>query len=126
MSAPLVNKRNLDRYIGQRVRLFGKYSATANPGSDGFVQLMSTDGVEIKCRLGPGISRPMYQGSEVSRVWVITGRVEADGSVSVDSSISDLGTEMDMNLLDEAINLQFRKEFAHLFYTPGSIATSYA
>jgi hypothetical protein len=25
--------------------------------------------------------------------------------------------------MDEAINLQFRKEFAHLFYAPGGVST---
>ena len=123
MSAPLVNKRNLDRFIGQRVRLFGKYSAAANAGSEGYVNVMSTDGAEIKCRLGHEMSRPESNAGGALRVWVVTGRAEADGSISLDSPIADLGTEMDMSLMDEAINLQFRKEFAHLFYAPGGAST---
>jgi hypothetical protein len=125
MSAPLVNKRNLDRYIGQRVRLFGKYLPSANMTNDGFVNVMSTDGVEVKCRLSPGMSKPMDVGNGSARVVVTTGRVEADGSITCDSPFAELGTDMDMNLMDEAINLQFRKEFAHLFYSPAT-QTSYA
>jgi hypothetical protein len=114
MSAPIVNKRNLDRYIGQRVRLFGKYSAAANTDTHGgSLNILTTDGIELKCRLGQGVSRPADTGSSIPRVVCVVGRVEADG------------TDMDMNLMDEAINLQFRKEFAHLFYAPGSQA-SYA
>lgn len=123
MSAPLVNKRNIDRYIGQRVRLFGKYSATANSVNDGFINIMSTDNVEVKCRLSPGVTKPTDHGAGVPRVVVVIGRVEADGSITCDSPLTDLGTDMDMNLMDEAINLQFRKEFAHLFYSPGAQAT---
>lgn len=89
------------------------------------MNVLSTDGVEIKCRLGPGIAKPINSGTGVPRVWVVTGRAEADGSISLDAPISDLGTDMDMNLMNEAINLQFRKEFAHLFYAPGGVA-SYA
>ena len=122
MSAPLVNKRNLERYIGQRVRIFGKYLPSANASNDGFVNIMSTDGVEVKCRLSPGINKPMDSGNGSARVIVITGRAEADGSITCDSSFADLGTDMDMNLMDEAINLQFRKEFAHLFYSPATQA----
>ena len=124
-AAPIVNKRNLERFIGQRVRLFGKYSAALNAGAEGFVKILSTDNVEIKCRLNPGLARPMDNGTGAPRVVVITGRAEADGSVTVDAPIADLGVEMDMNLMDESINLQFRKEFAHLFYAPGAQA-SYA
>ena len=125
MSAPLVNKRNLERYIGQRIRLFGKYSASLNAANDGFITVMSTDGVEIKCRLSPGIMKPMDLGNNVPRVVVVSGRVEADSSVTIESPIADLGTDMDMNLMDEAINLQFRKEFAHLFYASAA-HSSYA
>lgn len=126
MSAPLVNKRNFDRYIGQRVRVFGKYSASANAGSaEGSVNILSTDAVEIKCRLGQGFPKPTDNGSSMPRVVCVTGRAEADGSITVDAPFAELGTDMDMNLMDEAINLQFRKEFSHLFYAPGSQA-SYA
>jgi hypothetical protein len=126
MSAPIVNKRNLDRYIGQRVRLFGKYSAAANTDTHGgSLNILTTDGIELKCRLGQGVSRPAYTGSSIPRVVCVVGRVEADGSITLDAPVADLGTDMDMNLMDEAINLQFRKEFAHLFYAPGSQA-SYA
>ena len=127
MSAPIVNKKNLDRYIGQRVRLFGKFSITANSGNEGFITVMTTDGIEVKCRTGQGVQRPEdLSGSGIPRVVVLAGRVEADGTLTVDSPIADLGTDMDMNLMDESINLQFRKEFAHLFYAPGSAQTSYA
>jgi hypothetical protein len=126
MSAPIVNKRNLDRYIGQRVRLFGKYSAAANTDTHGgSLNILTTDGIELKCRLGQGVSRPADTGSSIPRVVCVVGRVEADGSITLDAPVADLGTDMDMNLMDEAINLQFRKEFAHLFYAPGSQA-SYA
>ena len=120
----MVNKKNLDRYVGQRVRLFGKYSAASNIASEGFITIMSTDGVEVKCRLGAGIMKPADLGNGAPRVVVVVGRCEADGSLSCDSPIVDLGTEMDMHLMDEAINLQFRKEFAHLFYAPAQ--ASYA
>ncbi len=126
MSAPIVNRKNLDRYFGQRVRLFGKYSATANSGrNDGCVTVLSTDGVEIKCRLNPSFALPSDNGTGVARVVCIVGRAEADGSITLDMPIADLGTDMDMSLMDEATNLQFRKEFSHLFYTPGTTA-SYA
>ena len=126
MSAPLVNKRNLDRYMGQRVRVFGKYSAAANSDvHGGSLNILTTDGVELKCRIGQGVPRPADTGSSIPRAVCVTGRVEADGSITLDGPVADLGTDMDMNLLDEAINLQFRKEFAHLFYAPGSQA-SYA
>lgn len=124
MSAPLVNKKHMDRYVGQRVRIFGKYSAAANDANDGSLKVMSTDNVEVKCRIGQGMARPVDTG--VARVVVVTGRVEADSSLTVDAPLADLGTEMDMSLMDESINLQFRKEFAHLFYAPGSAQTSYA
>ena len=126
MSAPIVNKRNLDRYIGQRVRVFGKYSAAANVDTHGgSFNILTTDGVELKCRTGQGVSRPADTGSTIPRVFCVTGRAEADGSITLDAPVAELGTDMDMNLMDEAINLQFRKEFAHLFYAPGSQA-SYA
>ena len=126
MSAPIVNKRNLDRYIGQRVRLFGKYSAAANTDNHGgSLNILTTGGIELKCRLGQGVSRPADTGSSIPRVVCVVGRVEADGSITLDAPVADLGTDIDMNLMDEAINLQFRKEFAHLFYAPGSQA-SYA
>jgi hypothetical protein len=67
----------------------------------------------------------MDNGTGAPRVVVFTGRAEADGSVTLDGPIVDLGTDMDMNLMNESINLQFRKEFAHLFYAPGTQA-SYA
>lgn len=105
--------------------MFGKYSASANTATDGSVNVMSTDGVEVKCRLSPGLQKPMDNGTGAPRVVVFTGRAEADGSVTLDGPIVDLGTDMDMNLMDESINLQFRKEFAHLFYAPGTQA-SYA
>ena len=124
MSSPLVNRRNIDRYVGQRVRLFGKYSASSNVASEGFITILSTDGMEVKCRLGAGIMKPVDQGNGAPRVVVITGRAEADGSVSCDLPVVDLGADMDMHLMDEAINLQFRKEFAHLFYAPAQ--ASYA
>lgn len=127
MSAPLVNKKNLDRYIGQRVRLFGKYLPLGNDNTEGGINVMSTDGFEVKCRLGVGMSKPVdVSSSGLARVVVILGRAEADGSITVDSPITDLGTDMDMNLMDESINLQFRKEFSHLFYAPGSAQSSYA
>jgi hypothetical protein len=124
MSAPLVNKRNIERYAGQRVRLFGKYSSAANANTDGFINIMTTDGAEVKCRLGAGIMKPAEMGNGAPRVVVVMGRAEADGSVTCDSPVVDFGTDMDMNLMDEAINLQFRKEFAHLFYAP--VQASYA
>jgi hypothetical protein len=68
----------------------------------------------------------MDNGAGSPRVLILAGRAEADGTLTVDSPITDLGTEMDMTLMDEAINLQFRKEFSHLFYSPGSHAASYA
>lgn len=127
MSAPLINKKNMDRYIGQRVRLFGKYAIALNEANDGFITVMSTDGVEVKCRMGQGILKPTDPtGSGVPRVVVATGRVEADGTLTLDAPVADLGTDMDMSLMDESINLQFRKEFSHLFYAPGSAQTSYA
>lgn len=124
-SAPLVNKRNLDRYTGQRVKLICKYSLTNNASSDGFIVVMGSDGSELKCRLAQGIHKPMDAGAGVIRVLSVTGRVEADGSISVGAPLVDIGIDMDMNLLDEAINLQFRKEFSHLFYSPVA-TTSYA
>ena len=125
MSAPLVNKRNIERYIGQRVKLICKYSAPNNVSNDGFIVVMGSAGSEVKCRLQQGIHKPIDAGNGGVRVLSVTGRVEADGSVSVDAPLTDLGTEIDMNLLDEAINLQFRKEFSHLFYSPVA-PTSYA
>jgi hypothetical protein len=125
MSAPIVNQRNLERYIGQRVRLFGKYSASANTVADGYLKILSTDNVEIKCRLNPSIQKPLdSQGAP--RVVCVTGRAEADGSISLDSNVADLGNDMDMNLMNESINLQFRKEFAHLFYAPSNQVPNYA
>jgi hypothetical protein len=67
----------------------------------------------------------MDNGNAAPRVVVVTGRAEADGSVTLDAPIIELVGDMDMNLMDETINLQFRKEFAHLFYAPGQQA-SYA
>jgi len=126
MSAPLINKRNFDRYIGQRVRIFGKYSPAANTSSgEGFVNILTTDGIEMKCRVNQGISKPVDNGTTIPRVVCVMGRAEADCSITLDSPIVELGTDMDMNLMDEAINLQFRKEFSHLFYAP-SQTTSYA
>ena len=125
MSAPLVNKRNIDKYMGQRIKLICKYSVPANASNDGFIVAMSSDGSELKCRLAQGIHKPVDAGAGVSRVLTMTGRVEADGTISVDTPLIDLGTDIDMNLLDEAINLQFRKEFSHLFYSPVA-TTSYA
>ena len=79
---------------------------------------MTSDGHELKCRIGSGIQKPLDTNPHASKVLVVSGRVEADGSISVESPFIELGAEVDMNLLDEAINLQFRKEFAHLFYSP--------
>ena len=124
-SVPLINKRILERYIGQRIKLICKYSVPNNASNDGFIVVMNSDGSELKCRLAQGIQKPVDAGAGVIRVQTITGRVEADGTISVDTSLVDLGTDMDMNLLDEAINLQFRKEFSHLFYSPVA-TTSYA
>jgi hypothetical protein len=107
------------------VRVFGKYSSSANAGNtDGSINILTTDGFEMKCRVNQGISKPVDNGSSIPRVVCVMGRAEADGSITLDSSVVELGTDMDMNLMDEAVNLQFRKEFAHLFYAPSQ--ASYA
>jgi hypothetical protein len=126
MSAPIVNRKNLERYVGQRVRMFGKFAPGANTNrGDGTFVILTTDGAEIKCRLNSSYPVPADNGSGVARVFCVVGRVEADASLTIDTPIADLGTDMDMGLMDEATNLQFRKEFSHLFYAPGTQA-SYA
>ena len=108
-TAVLSNKSGLSRFVGQRVRVIGKISGLSPDGA--FLRVMAPDGVEVRCRLN---SQPKPSGNLL--VVLVTGVVEQDaGTVSADTPILELGSDIDLALLNEAINLQFAKPFQHLF-----------
>ena len=116
--AVLTNKQSLVKLVGQRVRLIGKLAGATPDGA--FLRVMASDGIEVRCRLN-GQSRP----SGNILVVQISGVVEQDaGTISADSPVIELGSEIDLQLLNEAINLQFAKPFQHLF-VPGVVAPAF-
>ena len=75
---------------------------------------MAPDGVEVRCRLN---NQAKPSGSVL--VIGVFGTVEQDqATICCDSPILEIGAEIDLQLLNEAINLQFSKPFQHL-YLPG-------
>jgi len=116
--AVLTNKQSLARLSGQRVRLIGKVCGMSPDGA--FVRVMAPDGVEIRCRLN---TYPRPSGEVL--VVQVTGVAEQDGTtISADSPVLELGVDIDLQLLNEAINLQFAKPFQHLFL-PGVVAPAF-
>ena len=98
--------------------MIGKLCGVTPDGA--FLRVMAPDGVEIRCRLNTQ-QRP--SGSIL--VIQVTGVVENDGStISADSPILELGADVDLQLLNEAVNLQFAKPFQHLFI-PGVAASTF-
>lgn len=128
-SAPVavnVNRKVMDMFVGQRVRLIGKVSvASLSSGDPNNVVVMSPDGIEVKIRMTSAQYNSSLRGSAnnsgiaAAIAVCVVGRVENDMSISLDAngSIVELGSgeSMDMAAYNEAINCQFRKEFNHLF-----------
>ena len=106
-TAPLVNGQLLGSLRGREVRVIGKLSGGT---PDGLIRVMAPDGLEISCRLD-GQSKPSGTVLTVQ----VSGMVGPDGVISLRSPILELGGEIDMGVLNEAIGMQFAKPFERIF-----------
>ncbi|KAF4655102.1 hypothetical protein FOZ61_007772 [Perkinsus olseni] len=116
---PLVNQRYMQRMVGQRVRLIGKLTSQPHPQT-GLFTVMAPDNGDIVCRPEQGFSTVQGLAASASRgethiVVHAVGTVNSDGSLSVEQPPWEIGHDISLPLLDQAIELQFRAPLAHLY-----------
>ncbi|EEQ97775.1 hypothetical protein Pmar_PMAR004514 [Perkinsus marinus ATCC 50983] len=116
---PLVNQRYIQRMVGQRVRLIGKLASQPNP-QNGMFSVMASDTGEITCRPEQGFLCVQGLAASASRggtdiVVHAVGTVNPDGSLSVEQPPWEIGHDISLPLLDQAIELQFRAPFTQLY-----------
>ncbi|KAF4753320.1 hypothetical protein FOZ62_017521, partial [Perkinsus olseni] len=99
----------------------GVFRLTSQPHPQtGLFTVMAPDNGDIVCRPEQGFSTVQGLAASASRgethiVVHAVGTVNSDGSLSVEQPPWEIGHDISLPLLDQAIELQFRAPLAHLY-----------